>query len=351
MWIKLKSVVIVQAGIVLFLVFTNNPVFSQSPASNTLEEELQILISYSQQYVVTVIGESREIYDEETVQSADSTQSPRSIIKQVYNRNVGSGLLVDSQGIVLTRNSIIKNKERIFVRLFTGEEVEGELLGVQPNGIAVLKIGRTPIQNPSFSHDSGMRLGSMIYLLGTSYGYGPAVALGLVEGILDNGYVLIGARAWNGCSGAPVFNLNGQVVGILAAKMEVTKELSKYSGMIGHDEYVVIPIGSLLPQIAQVVDSRVVPSGWIGLTIIESKGYFQISEIQSNSPAARAGIQIGDEVVLFNENKMNSIAEIFSQIKNKGVNDSITLELRRGDQVFQTSVKFARRSPTLGRKD
>lgn len=354
MWIKLKSIFSVHNGIALFLVFSHSLVLAQNPASTTLEEELQKLISYSQRYVVTVIGVSQEMYDEETVQSADPNQVPRSIIKPVLNKNVGSGLLVDSQGIVLTRSSIIRNKDQIYIRLFTGDEVEAEVLGEQPNEIAVLKIDRAPIENPSFSHDTGMRLGSWIYVMGTSYGYGPAVALGLVEGILDNGYVLIGARAWNGCSGAPVFNLNGQVVGILAAKMEVSRELKKYAGMVGHDEYVVVPIGSLLPRIAQVIDSKVQPSGWVGMTIIENnqrQGFFQISQIQSNSPASRAGIQIGDEVITFNETKVKSIKDIWSQIKNSGVNDSIKLELKRGNQVFRTNVKFVPRTSTFGQKD
>ncbi len=331
-------------GIILLLSGINYSAIAQSPAFNTLETELQKLISYSQQYVVTVIGVSQEMYDEETVQSADSIQSPRSIIKPVYYKNVGSGLLVDSQGIVLTRSSIVKNKNKIYVRLFTGEEVDAEILGEQPNGITVLKINRINIANPSFAHDSGMRLGSWIYVMGSSFGYGPAVALGLVEGILDNGYVLIGARAWNGCSGAPVFNLNGQVVGILAAKVELTQELTKYTGIVDHDEYVVVPIGSLLPRIAQVVDKS---AGWIGLSITENpqqRGVFQISQIQEDSPASQAGIQVGDEIVSFNEREVKSISEIWSQIKNSSVDDQIKLKVKRGNETIQTNIKFAPRS-------
>ena len=345
MRINFKIKYTLRAVIVLLLSGINSSAMAQSPAFNTLETELQKLISYSQQYVVTVIGVSQEMYDEETVQSADSSQNPRSIIKPVYYKNVGSGLLVDSQGIVLTRSSIVKNKNKIFVRLFTGEEVDAEILGEQPNGITVLKINRIPIANPSFAHDSGMRLGSWIYVMGSSFGYGPAVALGLVEGILDNGYVLIGARAWNGCSGAPVFNLNGQVVGILAAKIEVTQELSKYTGIVDHDEYVVVPIGSLLPRIAQLVD-RVKPAGWIGLTIMEDsqqRGVFQISQIQDNSPASQAGIQVGDEIVSFNEREVKSISEIWSQIKNSSVDDQIKLKIKRGNETIQTSIKLAPR--------
>ena len=319
----------------------------QVQAVSPLEEQFRQLIVSSQQYVVTVIAQSYKIYLEETVQKTDSAEEPRPIIRPVMNKNVGSGLVVDSRGIVLTRKSIINDMKSISVVLHSGETLAAEVLGIDDNRkIAVLKTRGMQLKNPSFAHDRGLKIGNWVFLMGNLQEAGPTVSIALVEAILGEESVLIGARAWRGSSGTPVFNMSGQVLGILAARMELSEDVAGLTGVVGHDEYVVIPISSLLPSIASIADRRMAPVAWIGMTI--TRDGFKVTYIFEDSPAEEAGVEVGDQVLSLNNRRiesLNDVSEIVTMIQQSQVNDSVRLELKRGNAVLEKQVQIKLRSP------
>ncbi|MEE9171272.1 MAG: S1C family serine protease [bacterium] len=338
-----------------FCVFATD-LSGQMNAVSDLEEKFRELIVSSQKYVVTVIAKSRIIQLEETVQTRDSSD-PVPIIRPVMQKNVGSGLVVDSRGIVLTRRSVVNGMQSISVVLHSGESMDAELLGIDDiKKIAVLKVREMQLPNPSFAHDQGLKLGSWVFVMGNSLGMGPAVSVGLVEGIIDQERVVIGARAWRGCGGAPVFSLSGQVLGILAARMESSEDMGGLTGMVQHDEYVVVPVGSLLPSIASIADRQVQPEAWIGITVDSVPGrsdLFRVTYIHEDSPAAQAGIEVGDQVLSFNDRRILSrgdVGDIVKMIQQSDIDDSVKLELRRGDAVFHTNVSIKLRARAYSAK-
>ena len=228
--------------------------------------------------------------------------------------SLGSGFIVDAGGIVVTNNHVIEGADEINVILQDNTTLRAKLLGTDPRtDIAVLKVeSDKPLPAVAFGDSDTAQVGDWVMAIGNPFGLGGTVTLGIVsargrdirQGLYDD-FIQTDAAINRGNSGGPLFNMDGQVVGINTAIYSPT------GGSIG--------IGFSIPSnlarniVAQLEGGGKVRRGWLGVNIqqvtdeiAESLGLTGgargalVARAQEDGPAFKSGIKNGDVVLKFN---------------------------------------------------
>jgi serine protease Do len=236
---------------------------------------------------------------------------------------LGSGFVIKENGTVITNNHVIQNAEGIFVKFTDGKEYEAKLIGTDPvSDIAVLKIQsdkKFPAVN--FANSDEAKVGDWVIAIGNPFGLGGTVTQGIVSAInrdinmgrYDN-FIQTDASINQGNSGGPLFNMDGEVLGINTAIF------SNSGGSVG--------IGFAIPSnfaknvIDQLIKFGETKRGWLGVRIqtvtkeiADSLGLKEatgalITDINKGSPADKAGLNSGDIIIEFNGNKVKTTRDL-----------------------------------------
>jgi len=239
-------------------------------------------------------------------------------------QSLGSGFIVDTSGIVVTNNHVIDGADEINVILQDNTSIRAELLGTDPRtDIAVLRIKTDkPLHAVQFGDSDKLEVGDWVLAIGNPFGLGGSVTAGIVsargrdirQGLYDD-FIQTDAAINRGNSGGPLFNMDGQVVGINTAIY------SPSGGSIG--------IGFSIPAnlakniVAQLQESGKVRRGWLGVNIqqvtdeiAESLGLHGggrgalVARAQDDGPAAKAGIRNGDVILRFNGQEVKEMRHL-----------------------------------------
>ena len=257
---------------------------------------------------------------------------------------LGSGFLLDEEGYIITNSHVIDRADKINVILSDNSQHQAKVIGTDnKTDLALIKIDTDKKLMPVNLGDSDkIRVGDWILAIGNPFGLGGSVTAGIVSaksrdiesGPYDN-FIQTDASINQGSSGGPMFNLDGEVIGINAAIFSTT------GGNMGIS--FAIPVNNAKFVIRELKNSGSVKRGWIGvrvqpqLTEANSVGNIPngilISSVTEGSPAADAGIQAGDIILALNEQDMDS-AQIFSRLVSESpVNGKITLKLWHNGQI------------------
>jgi len=335
------------AGAVVILLQT---AFAQ-PRSPGLEQALQQLIESARPYSVTVIAESDVRYSKGSGDNGAATDTRLPLPHAVVDKRIGSGLIADTSGLVLTRRSVVEGMKQLLVITHRKDTLNASLLGYDDEyGIALLKIHPLSIPKPSFAHLQSLSEGNLVMILASSFSQKPGISLGRICSILKNNYLHVAANIWPGSIGAPVFNMNSQVVGIVAARMRRNTPANELASAIPAGECLVLPISVLLPRVRQIARDATEIAGWVGLSVTQYPGdggkpIYKVTFVYEGSPAAQAGIRMGDEVLRFNGKPIVNLRRMAETIRHLSVGDSVGLELKRGGKVFTSLLRVQRRPP------
>ncbi|MDY4842278.1 MAG: trypsin-like peptidase domain-containing protein [Alphaproteobacteria bacterium] len=257
---------------------------------------------------------------------------------------LGSGFLLDEEGYIITNSHVIDRADKINVILSDNSQHQAKVIGMDnKTDLALIKIDTDKKLMPVNLGDSDkIRVGDWILAIGNPFGLGGSVTAGIVSaksrdiesGPYDN-FIQTDASINQGSSGGPMFNLDGEVIGINAAIFSTT------GGNMGIS--FAIPVNNAKFVIRELKNSGSVKRGWIGvrvqpqLTEANSVGNIPngilISSVTERSPAADAGIQAGDIILALNEQDMDS-AQIFSRLVSESpVKGKITLKLWHNGQI------------------
>ena len=226
--------------------------------------------------------------------------------------SLGSGFLISSDGFILTNHHVVADASRIIVRLQDGSEKEASLIGSDPRSdLALLQIDGKGLPKVKIGSSEGLKVGEWVLAIGAPFGFESTVTAGIVSAkgrsLPSENYVpfIQTDVAINpGNSGGPLFNLDGEVIGINS------QIVSRSGGFMGLS--FAIPIDMAMEVVAQLKDKGRVSRGWLGVLIqpvdrelAESFGLDKpagalVSQVMADSPAEKAGFQVGDVVVQFN---------------------------------------------------
>jgi S1-C subfamily serine protease len=270
-------------------------------------------------------------------------------------RGMGSGIVMDNDGHVLTNNHIVEQAEHIEVTMFDGRKFTGNLVGADPTSdIAVVKVDEGTLPPVRLGDSNVIRVGQTAIAIGNPFGFllrGPTVTVGVIsalhrtiqaeKGVYEN-LIQTDAHINPGNSGGPLVNSKGEVIGINSANIPFAQGIG-FSIPITLAGY----IASELIQFGKVVRPWL---GILGVGVNEQisryyglpvdKGIL-VTRVFPDSPAARVGIAPGDMIVSADKKELNDMDELSKEVKGKKVGDEIDIIIMRGPIKREVDIRLA----------
>jgi len=279
-------------------------------------------------------------------------------------QGVGSGIIIDSRGHILTNNHVIDGTDRLRVTLGDSKQVSAKVVGTdEETDLAVVKAEPLEIysndevkfQPANLGNSEGLKVGQIVMALGNPFGLtgGPTVTAGIISSLnrnvqFENGIlelVQTDTAINPGNSGGPLINTKGEVVAINTAKIP-------YGQGIGF----AVPINSVKSILTDLVANGHVTRPWLGISTVKLNpriaSFYRLPIVQGAlivnvepySPADNAGLRRGDIIEEIDGNKIESPSQISSYIrKKKTVNDRVTVIVNRYGRVYEVPFQMEAR--------
>ena len=267
---------------------------------------------------------------------------------------LGSGFIIDEKGIVITNNHVIQDSEDIVVRVNGNEEYKAKIIGADPlSDIAVLQIDSKEKFKPvQFGDSDKARIGDWVIAIGNPLGLGGTVTSGIISarnrtiGLSRyEDYIQTDASINSGNSGGPLFDMEGNVIGINTA-------ILGQSGSIGIGFS--IPSNSAKKVIDQLIKFGETKRGWLGVRIQvvtdeiaetekldEPRGAL-VASVAENSPSDIAGIKAGDIILEFNGTKISEMKELPKIVAQTEVGKTVQVKVWRNKKEIIKKIKLGR---------
>ncbi len=272
---------------------------------------------------------------------------------------LGSGFVITEDGFIVTNNHVIENADEIEVEFFNGDHLAATLVGTDPNtDIALLKVeSETPLPYVNFGNSDTARVGDWVVAMGNPLGQGFSVSAGIVSarnrelsGTYDD-YIQTDAAINRGNSGGPLFNLNGEVVGVNTAI------LSPNGGSIGIGFSMASNVVSrVVDQLQEYGETR---RGWLGVRIqdvtedmaeamgLEPARGAMVTDVPEG-PAMEAGMQAGDVIMSFDGVEVDDTRGLVRQVGNSAVGKTVRVTVWRDGTMETLRVTLGRRESAEG---
>ena len=268
---------------------------------------------------------------------------------------LGSGFVISEDGYIVTNNHVIESADEILIEFFNGETLPAQIIGTDRNtDIALLKVeSETPLPFVAFGDSNVMRVGDWVMAMGNPLGQGFSVSAGIVSarnrelsGQYDN-FIQTDAAINRGNSGGPLFNMDGQVIGVNTAI------LSPNGGSIGIGFSMASNVVSrVVNQLEEFGETR---RGWLGVRIqnvtedvaeaigLEMASGALVTDVPEG-PSMEAGILAGDVIMTFDGSEVADSGELVRIVANSEIGKAVRVVVFR-DGATQTLLV------TLGRRE
>lgn len=255
--------------------------------------------------------------------------------------SLGSGFIVSEDGYVITNHHVVKDADEIIVRLNDRREFVAALIGSdERSDIAVLKLDAVALPTLQFGDSTKLKVGEWVLAIGSPFGLDHSVTAGIISAIGRNlpsdnyvPFIQTDVAINPGNSGGPLFNLEGQVIGVNS------QIYSRTGGFMGLS--FAVPVDVVQNVYQQLRDRGHVTRGWLGVLIqdvtrelAESFGMNHphgalIAKVLSDGPAAAAGIEVGDIIVKFNKKKIIFSSDLPPLVGRTIVGTKVPVEIIR----------------------
>ena len=271
--------------------------------------------------------------------------------REFKQRSLGSGFVIDREGYILTNNHVVERAQTIKVKLTDGKEYDATVVGKDPKtDIALIKISaKQDLPVAPFGDSDKLEVGDWVVAIGNPFGLEHTVTQGIVSakgrwigaGPYDD-FIQTDASINPGNSGGPLFNLNGEVVGINTAIV---------SG--GQGIGFAIPINVVKDLLPQLKSKGKVVRGWLGVVIqkvtpdiAKSFGLKEpegalVSDVAEGSPAEKAGIKRGDVITTFNGKRIKDMDQLPRLVGNTEIGKKVKVGLLRDGKALEAEVVIA----------
>jgi serine protease Do len=261
---------------------------------------------------------------------------------QRRSTSLGSGFIIDASGLVVTNNHVVAEADEIIVTLADDTKLEAKIVGRDAKtDLALLKVQpKAPLPALSFGDSTASRVGDWVIAIGNPFGLGGTVTAGIVSarhrdinsGPYDD-FIQTDASINRGNSGGPMFNLNGEVIGVNTAIY------SPSGGSIGIG--FAIPANLAKPIIEQLQKYGRAKRGWLGVRIqtvtdeiaqglkLDKSTGALVAGITEKGPAEQAGIQVGDVILKFDGKEVNEMRRLPRVVAETAVGNKVQVEIWR----------------------
>ncbi|MDO5370916.1 DegQ family serine endoprotease [Paracoccus sp. (in: a-proteobacteria)] len=273
---------------------------------------------------------------------------------QQRSNALGSGFVVSSDGLIVTNNHVIDGADEIEIEFYSGARLPATLVGTDPTtDIAVLKVeAENPLPFVSFGDSDAARVGDWVLALGNPLGQGFSATTGIVSaksraltGTYDD-FIQTDAAINRGNSGGPLFNLQGEVIGVNTAI------LSPSGGSIGIGFSMASNVvKGVVDQLQEYGETR---RGWLGVKIqdvspdiaeslgLASEAGAMVTDVPPG-PAADAGIQAGDVITAFAGGEVEDTRDLVRRVAAAPVGEAVDVTVMRDGEPVTLQITLGRR--------
>ena len=270
--------------------------------------------------------------------------------------SLGSGVIIDDQGHILTNNHVVADADEIRVVLLDGRSFEAEVAGLDPGSdLAVLSLKADDLPEIRIGNSDDLKVGDVLLAIGNPFGVGQTVTMGIVSATGRNqlgistfeNFIQTDAAINPGNSGGALINARGDLVGINTAIY------SRSGGSMGIG--FAIPITLAIGVMEQILEKGHVIRGWMGLAgqditaelaralgLSDSQGVL-ISGVMENGPADKAGLEPGDVILSIDDHKPGSVRDILDLISALPPGSDVEVVGVRGGRKFSVQAEIIER--------
>lgn len=278
-------------------------------------------------------------------------KGPWEIPRERVEKSLGSGVIVSSDGYILTNNHVIGDADEIKVQLPDKRIFTGKIIGKDPpSDLAVLKIEAKGLPTIPFGDSSKLRVGDIVLAIGNPFGLNETVTMGIVSavgranvGIIDyEDFIQTDAAINPGNSGGALVNMEAKLIGINTA---IVSRTGGYQG-IGF----AIPSNMAKLVLDSLIKHGKVVRGWLGVVIqdltpqlskamnLKVTGGAIVSEVEAGGPADKAGIKRGDVIVKFNNQKVEDVSHLRNMVALTPSGSKVKVEIIRDGETKTVEV-------------
>ena len=242
--------------------------------------------------------------------------------QRMPTQGLGSGFLISSDGYLITNHHVVDGAEKITVKLNDKREYPAKVIGSDPQSdIALLKIAATGLPTVTLGNMDHLKVGQWVFAIGAPFGLERTATKGIVSALsrsLPNDayvpFIQTDVPINPGNSGGPLFDLNGQVVGV---NSQIFSRSGGYMGLS-----FAIPVNVAMDVVAQLKTDGRVSRGWMGVSLqevtqdlarsfnLEQPRGALVADVSADSPAAKAGLKTGDVIVAYAGQPVNDSADL-----------------------------------------
>jgi serine protease Do len=279
--------------------------------------------------------------------------NPRGM-RQPEQQGMGSGFIISSDGEILTNAHVVKGADEVTVRLNDQREFKAKVMGLdERTDVALIKIDAKALPVVQLGNSDGLEVGEWVLAIGAPFGLDYSATQGIVSATgreLPNEnfvpFIQTDAAVNPGNSGGPLFNTQGQVIGI---NSQIYSRSGGYMGLS-----FAIPIKTAMGVAKQLESKGFVERGWLGVVIQEMspqlakqfgmdkpKGAL-VGDIAPDSPALAAGLETGDVILSFDGKPVKNSRDLPPIVAATPIGDSAKVEVLRGGKIQFLNVKVGK---------
>ena len=264
---------------------------------------------------------------------------------QGERESLGSGFIISKDGYILTNNHVVQNAEKIIVSLSDRRQLKAELVGVDKRSdLALLKVNTTGLPSVKLGHSKDLKVGEWVFAIGSPFGFDQTVTAGIVSAIgrslpSENyvPFIQTDVAINPGNSGGPLFNLQGEVIGINA------QIFTRTGGFMGLS--FAIPVDVAKNVVQQLKSQGFVDRGWLGVVIqetnrdlAESFGLDKpvgavVTQVLKGSPAEKAKFKAGDVILEFDKRSILKAADLPKLVGQAAIGEEVPVKIMRAKKT------------------
>ena len=266
----------------------------------------------------------------------------------------GSGVVIDAKGLILTNDHVTEGRDEVAVGLPGGQQVDGQVLGRDPDGdLALVQVAAPGLPAVAMGDSEALAAGDPVLALGNPFGLAgeeqlPAASLGIVSA---TGRYLGGSKVYGdaiqidapvnpGNSGGPLFDLEGRLVGI-NGRISV-RGASRHNVGVGY----AVPTHEIALVLPELLAGRDVKRGWLGVRFFsrgDGRPGVVVRDVVPGSPAAVAGVESGDRIVAAQGKRLDHPVRLQNYLTALPAGTRVTLAIERGEERLELTAVLGRR--------
>jgi len=279
---------------------------------------------------------------------------PQDMPRKWKENNLGSGVIVSSDGFIITNNHVVEKADEITVTLYDHQTFKGKIVGTDPKtDLAIIKISAKNLPAIQWGNSDNLQVGEFVLAFGNPFSLGHTVTMGIVSavgranvGIADyEDFIQTDAAINPGNSGGPLVNIKGELIGINTA---IFSKTGGYQG-IGFS----VPSNMVQSVMTQLIKKGKVTRGWLGVTIqnlspelakefgLKKTAGALVTEIFKGSPAEKANLKRGDVLLSVNGKKITNVESLRNIVAQSKVGSKAKLNILRDGKNIVIDVTIA----------